>query len=142
VAYEILNSVCSVMEERILAVMEVLDNASANPVDYMPRKARRDYSPRTLFDTVTCFGTKMSLPRQLETENQMRAYLAMIIIDAMHQAGDTLVYPHDMNTRPVSMAEFESTKLELAQTSYSPFGNLTNLGTGEDEAALRAKALQ
>ena len=85
-----------------------------NPVDYVPRKARRDYSPKTLFDVVTRFGAKMSLPRFMETEKDLRAYLAMVIIDAMHAAGDTLIYPAAMNCEAVSGAEFERRKLEQA----------------------------
>lgn len=94
-----LQDVISVLQERVNSVADVVE--SCNPVDYVPRKARRDYSPKTLFDVLTKFGQKVSLPRFLENEKALRAYLAIIIVDAMSQAGDTLMYPQGMDLRPV-----------------------------------------
>ena len=94
-----LQDVISVLQERVNSVVEVVEHCS--PIDYVPRKARRDYSPKTLFDVLTKFGQKVSLPRFLENEKALRAYLAVIIVDAMMQAGDTLVYPQGMNLKGV-----------------------------------------
>jgi len=52
-----------VLHERICSVMDVVDGSNAT--DYVPRKARRDYSPKTLFDLLTKFGQRVSLPRFL-----------------------------------------------------------------------------
>ena len=81
-----LQDVMTVLEERLHTVADLVDSdvaGGANPVDYVPRRARRDYSPKTLFDVLTKFGQKVSLPRFLENEKELRAYLAVIIVDAM-----------------------------------------------------------
>ena len=47
-------------------------------------------------------------------EEDVRPYMACIIMDAIRQAGDTLVIPQDLQVRQVPLEQFEEHKLRLA----------------------------
>jgi hypothetical protein len=69
----------------------------------------------------------------------MRTYLALIVIDAIRQAGDTLVYPACLNVNRVPLPEFLTRKAEEAARSYNPFELITGIEGLDDEQAKLAK---
>jgi hypothetical protein len=71
-----------VVDERLEALSEWVDSAQ-NTVDYVPRKARRDYAPQSMYDVLKGFGRRVALPRFLEMEKELRGYLATIVLDAL-----------------------------------------------------------
>ena len=53
-------------------------------------------SPQTLFDVARQFSRKVPLSKLVVLEEDVRPYIACIIVDAVREAGDTLVVPADL----------------------------------------------
>jgi hypothetical protein len=111
-------------------------------VDYVPRKARRDYAPQSMYDVLKGFGRRVALPRFLEMEKELRGYLAIIVLDALRQAEDTLYYPTDLKVEPVPPEKFQTMKLEAAAQSYRPFGLMSSIDGTEDLSAEAKRELR
>ena len=47
-------------------------------------------------------------------EEDVRPYMACVIVDAIREAGDTLVIPSDLKVKQVPREQFEEYKLDLA----------------------------
>ena len=54
------------------------------------------------------FERRVTLGRILETEKDVRPYLASIIVAAMQKAGDTLLIPDDLMVSVVAPEEFKN----------------------------------
>jgi hypothetical protein len=93
-----------------------------------------------MYDVIKGFGRRMSLPKYLSLEDDMRTYLALIIVDAIRVAGDTLIYPEGLKLDPVDVSDFLDKKACYAATHYDPTGGILGItGGGRDEEAERAK---
>ena len=71
-------------------------------------------APLTLFDVARQFLRRVPLAKLVALEEDVRPYMACIIIDAIREAGDTLVIPQDLQVRQVPLEQFEEHKLRLA----------------------------
>ena len=80
-------------------------------VDLIPRKAKRDYTPDTMYDVLRGFSRRVPMARMMEYEDALRTYIAAIVVDAVRQANDTLVVPNDLKLDKVPPAVFEDHKL-------------------------------
>jgi hypothetical protein len=53
-------------------------------------------APQTLFDVARQFSRRVPLSKLVGLENDVRPYMACVIIDAIKEAGDTLIVPSDL----------------------------------------------
>ena len=67
-----------------------------NVAEFVPRRARRDTAPTTMFDVVKGFARRVPLAKLLEMDPDVRPYLAAIIVDAVRKMDDVLCIPSDM----------------------------------------------
>ena len=110
------------MEEVVLDRVQALAEVHSDPdvramaVELVPRYSRRrgDVAPLTLFDVARQFSRRVPLAKLVALEEDVRPYMACIIIDAIREAGDTLVIPQDLQVRQVPLEQFEEHKLRLA----------------------------
>ena len=58
-------------------------------------------------------------------EDDVRPYMACIIVDAVREAGETLLVPSDLRIQQVPIEQFEETKLRLAGRQYLAYGALS-----------------
>ena len=73
----------------------------------VPRRAKRDAAPASLFDLVRGFAARVPLSCLLQVEDDVWPYLAAVIKDAVKLAGDTLVIPTDTALQRLGPGEFE-----------------------------------
>jgi hypothetical protein len=108
------------IEDRLVAMVNTVMGT-----ELIPRRARRDSTPATLFDVVKSLRRAVPISRLLELEDELRPYMAAIIVDAINQGGDALVIPEGTKLKELSAEEFENYKLGLAGASYEPYHLLT-----------------
>ena len=115
--------------DRVHAVAEVHPDPDvrAMAVELVPRqfRRRRDIAPLTLFDVARQFSRRMPLAKLVALEEDVRPYMACIIIDAIREAGDTLVIPQDLQVHQVPLEQFEEHKPRLAGRQYMAYGALS-----------------
>ena len=72
-------------------------------MELIPRQARRrgDIAPQTLFDVARQFSRRVPLAKLVTLEDDVRPYLACVIVDAVREAGDTLVVPSDLKVQQI-----------------------------------------
>jgi hypothetical protein len=58
-------------------------------------------------------------------EDDVRPYLACIMVDAVREAGDTLVVPADLKIQAIPVEQFEEMKMRLAGRQYLAYGALS-----------------
>ena len=106
------------MLDRVQAMVEVhLDpEVRSMAVELVPRQSRRrgDVAPLTLFDVARQFSCRVPLAKLVALEEDVHLYMVCIIIDAIREAGDTLVIPQDLQVHQVPLEQFEEHKLRLA----------------------------
>ena len=83
---------------------------SQNVVDLVPRRARKEYTPNTMYDVLKGFARRVPLPRMIQYEEALRTYIATVAVDAVRQANDTLVIPSDLKYTIVEPQRFEDYK--------------------------------
>lgn len=78
-------------------------DVSALAVEIIPRQARRrgDTAPQTLFDVARQFSRKVPLAKLVLLEDDVRPYMACVIVDAVRSAGETLLVPADLKVAQV-----------------------------------------
>ena len=52
-------------------------------IEMVPRQAKRDAAPASLFDLVRGFAARVPLSRLIQVEDDVRPYLAAAVIDAV-----------------------------------------------------------
>ena len=52
-------------------------------IEMVPRRAKRDVAPASLFDLVRGFAVRVPLSRLLQVEDDICPYLAAVIVDAV-----------------------------------------------------------
>ena len=109
-------------------------------VEMVPRRAKRDAAPASLFDLVRGFSARVPLSRLLQVEEDVRPYLAAVVVDAVKQADDALVIPKDLNIIRMEPDQFEDHKLGLAAKQYQPYGILGKFATPKTAAEIAAEA--
>ena len=90
-------------------------------MDLVPRRARKEYTPNTMYDVLKGFARRVPLPRMIQYEEALRTYIATVAVDAVRQANDTLVIPSDLKYTIVEPQRFEDYKFSLLQPSTSPW---------------------
>jgi hypothetical protein len=101
--------------DRLLAVMQQSPDPalSALATELVPRQARRrDTLPLTLFDVARSYTRRVPMAKSLVDEKDVRLYLACVLVDAVHQAGEALVVPQGMAIDIKSMADWGTYKQE------------------------------
>ena len=110
--------------------------ASAEWVPRQSRQSRADQEPLTLFDVARRFARRVPLAKLITIEDDVRPYLACIIVDALVAAQDTIYLPKDYDKyQMLEPADWERYKLTMAGRGYNAYGQLTKApGQVEDTA--------
>ena len=73
------------------------------------------------------FDRRITLGRLLQTEPDIRPYLAAIIVAALQRAREAITVPFGVKINEVTQEEFDKHLMELATKTYPTYGILESL---------------
>ena len=123
--------------ERLSAITALAEGKSAG-VQLVPRglDGRREPARTLLFDVARTLAKKMPLMKLVELDQDVRPYLAALMVAAMAKAGQVLHVPRRLSVREVPDQEFDELLRTMAGQQYHSYGTLgRELGGGVLEGA-------
>ena len=123
---EAAESACHYLGERLAAVCSLRDQKQGKvaEVSYYPAGGRRGPARTLLFDVAKSFGRKVPLTKLVELDEEVRPYLAALMVAAMAKAGKPLVVPQSLVVDRRTDQEFEAVLQAMAGQQYHHYGPL------------------
>ena len=107
------------------AVNALLDG-EANATEYLPRgtEGRRGPARTLLFDVAKGLARRIPLTKLVELDQDVRPYLAALMVAAMQRAGQQLTIPRSLAVEQMPDEQFNAWLTLLAGHQYHAYGNL------------------
>ena len=132
------------LAERVAAVSVLVDGSTPDvaQLDSVPRGdgGRKRAPARTMmYDIARGLARRVPLMKLVDLDDDVRPYLAALMVSAIHKAKGELIIPEDLQFRKVTVDAFHNMLAKDSGRTYDNYGAIARQLGGDEPAADPAK---